>query len=434
MQAKQIILPDKIHGFLNPDNQKRYNVLYGGRGGSKSWGVTIGLCSMAYQSPLLILCTREIQKTIKDSVHKLISDIIGWMGLDSFFSIQNDQIIGQNGSKFIFKGLRHNITEIKSTEGVDICWVEEAQSVSQGSWDVLSPTIRKENSKLFVTFNPDLEDDPTYKKFISVDRDDINRVFINYYDNPFFPEVLRREMEWDKKNDYEKYLHIWEGQPTSISNAQIFKGKYRVDSFETPDDAVFYFGADWGFSNDPATLVRSFVVDQTLYIDYEAYGVGVDIDELPQFFDSVPGSRNYKIYADSARPDTISYVKKKGFNIVPAKKGPGSIEDGIAFLRSFKEIVIHQRCKHAIDEFKLYSYKKDRLTDEILPIIVDKHNHIIDSIRYSMNPLMRVGFEFIRIGAEGQINGTADIQKKVDSFGDILKDFYSQQNLRVLRG
>lgn len=432
----KIVLPDKIHEALDIDNLKRYNVLYGGRGGAKSWGVATVLPALAYAEPYLILCAREIQNTIRDSVHKLISDRISALGLDSFFSIQRDQIIGDNGSKFIFKGLRHNIAEIKSTEGIDICWVEEAQSASNDSWRILIPTIRKKDSKFFITFNPDLEDDPTFEMFVNTKRPDVRCTFVNYYDNPYFPEVLRAEMEWDKENDYEKYLHVWEGQPVTITEAQVFKGKYRVDSFETPEDAEFHFGSDWGFSNDPATLVRTFISDQTLFIDYEAYGIGVDIDELPQFYDSVPKSRDYKIYGDPSRPDTISYLRKRGFRISGAKTGSGSIEDGIAFMRSFKDIVIHSRCIHAQDEFKLYSYKTDKYSGEILPIIVDKHNHIIDAVRYGLSPIIKAAFKFVKIGASGEIDGTSDIQltEKVSSFGEAFKSYYGQKSIRVLSG
>lgn len=383
MSKLRIQIPKKIEPLYT--STKRYNVLYGGRGGAKSWGVGNCLILKAYQETRLVLCTREIQNTIKDSVHKLLSDKIEKFGLLPFFEIQRDAIIGQNGSKFIFKGLRHSVGEIKSTEGITDCWVEEAQSVSNESWDVLIPTVRAEGSQFYIGFNPDSPDDPVYKRFVATERDDALLININYSDNPFFPEVLRKEMEWDKKNDYEKYLWIWEGQPRQISDAQVFKGKFRIDNFETPKEVdEFYFGSDWGFSQDPTTLVRCYIVGRRLYIDYEAYGIGVELDEIDQLFDSIPLSRAYKIKADSARPETISHIKNKGFSIFGAKKGKGSIEDGVAFLKSFEEIVIHERCKHTAEEFKLYSYKIDQRTGDILPIIIDKHNHLIDSLRYAL--------------------------------------------------
>lgn len=384
----RIKLPEKLLPIL--ESRHRYIVLYGGRGGAKSWATAITLLLRGYRDRLLILCTREVQNTIKDSVHRLLADTIGRLKLDAFYEIQKDCIIGRNGTRFIFKGLRHNIAEIKSTEGVDICWLEEAQAVSRESWGVLIPTIRREGSQFFVVFNPDQETDPTYKDFIISERENSLVIHVNYWDNPFFHAVLRKEMEWDKKNDYEKYLHVWEGRTRASSDAQVFRGKFTVEAFEAPEDAQFYYGADWGFSQDPTALVRCFVNEKTLLIDYEAYGVGVDIDKTPEMFDAVPGARKSIITADSARPETISYMRKNGFpHIRSAKKGKGSVVDGVTLLRSFEKIIIHPRCQHTIDEFKLYSYKTDRITGEVLPVLEDRNNHCIDALRYSIENIGR---------------------------------------------
>jgi len=274
-------------------------------------------------------------------------------------------------------------------EGIDIAWVEEAHSVSNASWDILIPTIRKDNSEIWISFNRERENDPVYSLFVENERDNSHVAKVNYSENPFFPDVLRQEMEYDKRVDYDKYLHVWEGEPVAHSDAQIFKGKWIVESFETPKEAQFYHGADWGFSNDPTCLIRCWIKGRKLYIDREAYGVGVELDEIPELFNTIETSKNWLIVADSARPETISHIRKKGYTIMPSKKGKGSIEDGIEFIRSFEQIIIHPSCKHAIDEFKYYSYKKDKLTDEVLPIIEDKHNHIIDSLRYGLERVMR---------------------------------------------
>jgi phage terminase large subunit len=211
---------------------------------------------------------------------------------------------------------------------------------------------------------------------------------VTYADNPWFPEVLRKEMEYDRAHDTDKYLHVWEGEPRKASKAQVFAGKWRIG--ETPDKSeVYYYGADWGFSQDPTVLVRCFILDQVLYIDHEAYGVGVDIDMTPQMFDRVPGARDWYITADSARPETISYMAKNGWKIRGAKKGKGSVEDGVAFLRSFKEIVVNPRCRHTIDEMRLYSYKVDRLTGDVLPALAAGNEHIFDAVRYSLGPIIR---------------------------------------------
>ena len=190
------------------------------------------------------------------------------------------------------------------------------------------------------------------------------------------------------RNTISRSTSIYGKASVAHTDAQVFHGKYRIDSFDTPDDVVFYYGADWGFSQDPTTLIRCFVDDGTLYIDWEAYGVGVDIDKTPELFSQVPSSADYIITADSARPETISYMKQHGYpRMRRARKGKNSIEDGIAYLRSFREIVIHSRCKHTADEFKLYSYKRDRLTGDVLPTIEDKNNHFCDSLRYATESL-----------------------------------------------
>lgn len=367
----------------------RYKVLYGGRGSGKSWAVARALIAIADFGRTRILCCREVQNSIKDSSYQILKDMAHRMGLANRFTFKDSEIV-HNGteSRFIFSGLLRNENSIRSKEGIDICWVEEASSVSQTSWDVLSPTIRKDGSELWITFNPLTVDDPT-NVFIENPPPGAFVRKVNYWDNPYFPEELRQQMEWDKANDYEKYLHIWEGYPLTISDAQVFKGRFSVESFDEglwqKADRLF-FGADFGFARDPSTLIRCFIHERRLYVDYEAYGTGVEIDELPALYDSVPGSRKWPIKADSARPETISYLRSRcGFNISAAAKWQGSVEDGIAYLKGFDKIIIHPRCQHTADEFKLYSYKVDRQTNEVLPIVLDKYNHIIDAIRYSLD-------------------------------------------------
>ena len=367
---------------------KRRNFIFGGRGSGKSHAVAQYCIFRAYQKKTKVLCTRELQKSISESVHALLCEKIHDMGLDAFFMIQKDKIYGANGSVFIFAGVRQNVNEIKSMEGIDICWVEEAQSMSRNSLDVLVPTVRAEGSIIVFTFNPFKDTDPVY---VDSQNPDENTLVIkaNYNDNPFFPEVLRLDMERDKKNDYEKYLWVWEGQCLGLSDAQIFRGKYTVKEFDTPRNAEFHFGADWGFANDPTAIVRSFVIGNTLYIDQCAGRVGCDLEDTPSLFNEVEGTSLYPIYADSARPETISFMRSKRYNVVAAEKWAGSVEDGIQYLRSFSEIVIHPRCRAVIEEFDLYQYKVDRQTNEVLREPVDKFNHYIDALRYSHTVTMR---------------------------------------------
>lgn len=367
----------------------RYKVFYGGRGSGKSWAVARALLLIADYGCVRILCCREVQNSIRDSSYQILKDMAEKLGVSDHFTFKEAEIVNERtGSKFIFSGLLRNENSIRSKEGIDICWVEEASSVSQKSWDVLIPTIRKPSSELWLTFNPLTVDDPT-NKFLDAPPPDAYVQKVNYTENPYFPEVLRKEMEYDKQHDFEKYLHVWEGFPLTVSQAQVFRGKYKIEPI--PEDLWtqanrLFFGADWGFATDPTALVRCFIINRKLYIEYEAYGTGVELDEIPALFDTVPLSRKWPLKADSARPETISYLAHRhGYDISAAKKWQGSIEDGIAYLKSFEEIIIDPRCKHTADEFRLYSYKVDKVTGEVLPILVDKHNHCIDAIRYALD-------------------------------------------------
>ena len=369
-------------------NAKRRNYIYGGRGSGKSHDVAEYCLFRAYQSKIKVLCTRELQNSIADSVYSLLKNKIVDMHLDFFFTVYKDRIVGNNGSEFIFKGIHNNVSEIKSMENISIAWLEESQSLSRESIDVIVPTIRAPGSILIFTFNPYKDNDPIYMEMKNATEDDLV-IKANYSDNPWFPEELRLEMERDKKNDYQKYLWVWEGECLGLSDAQIFRGKYVVENFETPKNADFHFGADWGFANDPTTLVRSFIVGNDLYIDMCAGKVGCDLEDTPSLFNEVQGSSIYPIYADSARPETISFMRSKHYNVIAAEKWNGSVEDGIQYLRSFSCIHIHERCKAVAEEFDLYQYKVDRQTGEVLRIPVDKFNHYIDAIRYSLTVSMR---------------------------------------------
>jgi phage terminase large subunit len=190
---------------------KRIKCYFGGRGAAKSWSFALSLLIVGGKKKTRVLCTREIQGSIRDSVHKLLTTCIDNHNLHNFYRITRDAIYGKNGTEFIFHGLKHDPLQIKSLEGVDICWVEEAQKISNESWDVLIPTIRKKGSEIWMSFNPNLETDPTYQRFVVNQRNDQLTVKVNYNDNPFFSDELRVEMEYQKELDYDDYLHIWEG-------------------------------------------------------------------------------------------------------------------------------------------------------------------------------------------------------------------------------
>jgi len=377
----KIRLPDWAQCLF--DKSYRYFAIHGGRGSSKSRSVASALVIKSTQEPLRILCTREIQNSIKASVKQLLEDEIERLELRHLYKITDFDIKGVNGSQFLFAGLRHNVDSIKSMEGIDICWVEEAQTISQSSLDTLTPTIRKKGSQIWFTWNPKLDTDPVDSMFRGETLPPRTLVKeVNFTDNPFFPEELQQEMDYDKSRDFDKYTHIWLGQYLSSSETRVFKN-WKVEEFDEDKQAVLRFGADWGFSVDPTVLIRCYIEGRKLYVTHEAYRVGCEIVDTPSLFMTVPDAESWPITADSARPETISHLRKNGFpKIVSAVKGARSLEEGVEWLKSF-DIIVHPRCKHVIDELTLYSYKTDPLTNQVIPVLEDKDNHLIDALRYA---------------------------------------------------
>lgn len=337
-------------------------------------------------------CIREVQKSLEQSVKRLLEDKIEKLGVGKLFDVQKFEIKTPGDGVIIFQGMQNHTAEsIKSLEGFDGAWVEEAQSLSQKSLDLLRPTIRKEGSEIWFSWNPREDTDPV-DVFLRGEKLPPGAVVVqaNYSDNPFLPEVLKAELEYDKRRDPDKYRHIWLGEYIQNSEARVFKN-WTIEDFERPAGTVFRLGADWGFATDPSVLVRSSIEGNRLYIDHEAYAIGCEIVNLPELFMGVPDSEKWPITADSARPETISHMQKNGFpKIRAAIKGAKSIEDGIEWLKSF-DIVVHSRCKHTIQELTLYSYKTDPLTGDVLPILEDKNNHVIDALRYACEGARRAG-------------------------------------------
>lgn len=364
----------------------RYKGAFGGRGSGKShcFAEMLIEAHIMDQSQSSV-CVREIQKSLNQSVKRLIEHKISTMNAGDYFEVQDAVIKSRHGpGLIIFQGMQnHTADSIKSLEGYDRAWVEEAQSLSQRSLDLLRPTIRKPGSELWFTWNPHSPDDPVDQLLRGeTPPPDAVVLQVNYTDNPWFPDVLRAEMEYDRKRDPDKFHHVWRGDYLKNSEARVFKN-WTVEEFERPDGTIYRLGADWGFSVDPSVLVRCSIEGNRLYVDYEAYMIGCEIVNLPDLFDRVPESRKWFIRADSARPETINYMQKHGYpKIQAAAKGKGSVEEGIVFLQSH-DIVVHPRCVHLIDELNSYSYKIDPQTNEVLPIIEDKNNHVIDALRYA---------------------------------------------------
>jgi phage terminase large subunit len=381
MQELDIQTPRAFVPLLKP---ARYKGAHGGRGSGKSHFFAEMLIERAIMQKTDAVCVREVQRSLNQSVKKLLESKIEQLGVGKLFEVQEAQIKTPRGGRIIFQGMQnHTADSIKSLEGYDIAWVEEAQSLSQRSLDLLRPTIRKPDSELWFSWNPNQDTDPVDALLRSdTPPPDAVVVEVNYEDNPWFPDVLKAEMEYDRRRDPDKFLHVWRGAYSRNSEARVFKN-WTVEEFERPAGTVYRLGADWGFSVDPSVLVRCSIEANRLYVDYEAYAVGCEIVNLPELFMQVPEAEKWPITADSARPETISHMQKNGFpRIRPAIKGAKSLEDGVEWLKSF-DIVVHPRCKHLIDELTLYSYKTDPLTGEVLPLLEDKNNHVIDALRYA---------------------------------------------------
>lgn len=383
-------MPKWAEALFKPN---RYKVLYGGRGGAKSYAVADALLIQGAQEQHRVLCTREYQSSIKDSVHRLLADRAQDIGLDTFYEVQRDKIIGANGTEFVFYGVQRNVDSIKSMKGITRLWVEEAHNVSEQSWRTLLPTIREDRSEVWVTLNPYREEDPTSQRFIVSPPPGALVLNVNYRDNPFLPDVLEEERKLDMRRlDPSTYDHVWNGAFLENSEAQVLHDKYRIAEFRPSKDwSGPYHGLDWGFSVDPLAAVKCWIHDERLYVERESGGVGIELDfTAGKLKRDIPGIEKHQVLADNARPENIKYVTRHGLpRCASVKKWAGSVEDGIAYLRQFKEIVIHPRCKETAKEARLYSYKVDSKSGQVMPQIVDAHNHYIDAIRYALQPMIR---------------------------------------------
>lgn len=310
--------------------------------------------------------------------------------LRAHYTVHRSYISGANGTEVLYKGLYKNIDSIKSTANVSICIVEEAEPVSEKSWEDLIPTIRKDGSEIWVIWNPRSLDSPTRKRFVLNPPSDSKIVEINWRDNPWFPKVLERERQECLRLYPERYDHIWEGACETRSDALVFSGKWTVEEFMPRADWVPYLGADWGFANDPTTLIKLYLQGDTIYVEHESWAVRLELDDTAdRWRRDVPGCDRFVIRADNARPESISHVRRRGFNrLEPCKKYAGSVQDGIAFLTS-KRWVVHPRCKRTIEELSRYSYKVDNRTGEILPTVLDANNHLIDAARYAVQEFIK---------------------------------------------
>jgi len=439
-----IKIPKKLLFFM--DRGPTFKIAYGGRGGGKSHSLAQMLLLIGLQEPVRVLCVREIEKSIAQSTHQLLSDYIDKHDLHYHYKITHNSIrskkpfiirytnkLGKQKiekyTEFIFKGVYSNISAIRSYAHIDIVWAEEAADISAYSWEVLLPTVlrptltqsiqeeitvnnkpyEKRRIEVWSSFNPQNPTDTIYQKFIINPPENSKAVKINYDENEFLSRETIQEAEYCKKYDIEKYNHVWLGEPSYRSDKQVFKDKWEVRDFITPgkheiSSARFFYGIDWGFAVDPTVIIRCFIKDSYLFIDNEIYGREIETADLAKFIDPMPEIRSGKIYGDNARPETISALQKKGFNIEACKKYSGSVHEGIVYMKSFKKIIIHPTCRNTIEEFSKYSYKIDKASGEILPEIVDAYNHCIDATRYALSEYIKGTVDWRVIAGQSKSN------------------------------
>jgi len=396
MTIATIEIPPKLVPVFAPARGSfQYRNLHGGRGSGKSFNAAKMAAIWGYAEPLRILCTREFQASISESFHaELKAAIASEPWLEAHYDVGVDYLKGANGTQFIFRGLRRNVQSVKSLAKIDLTIVEEAEDVPETSYLALEATVfRQPKSEMWNLWNPRLEGSPVDQRFRRDPPANAITAEVNWMDNPFFPVGLdtlrRREQE---RLDPATYHHVWEGGYLVNSDAQVLAGKWRVAEFEPSDgwDGP-YQGGDFGYAQDPTAAVRCYIHGDTLYVSHEAGGRAIELDDIGnRVNEAIPGFESYVSRWDSASPGSISIITRNG---VPRAQGApkwgGSVDDGIRFLRSFRDIVIHPRCKATINEARLYSYKVDRLTGDILPVLVDANNHYIDALRYAVSPMIK---------------------------------------------
>jgi phage terminase large subunit len=404
--------------FLPLEQTGRYIGAHGGRGSAKSHYFAEKLVRKCVrQRATHAVCIREVQKSLAQSAKRTIEGKILSLGVGHLFDVQKAEIKTPGGGLIIFQGMQnHTADSIKSLEGYDVAWVEEAQTLSQTSLRLLRPTLRKPGSELWFSWNPKNPTDPVDdflrgngprkdgEKWEAPPR--LRIVEANWQHNPWFHETeLPADKDYDFRRDRDMYAHVWGGEYEKNSQARVFKN-WRVEHFEPPPTGtILYGGADWGFSQDPTVGLICFIVGRTLYFWREVWAIGCEIDRTPALFDQLDptwtaGRRRAEpnwqslgqrvpFISDSARPETISYMQRNGYSRMQAAlKGPGSIEEGVEFLKQY-DIVIHPDCKHVAQEFEHYSFKIDPHTDEITNVLDDKKNHTIDSARYAVENVRR---------------------------------------------
>lgn len=395
MTTAQLRLPAKLVPVFA--GEADYRGAHGGRGSAKTRSFALMTAVHGYRvgrsgGTGVILCAREHLNSLDESSFAEVKTAIqGEPWLAAYYECGEKFIRSRDGRiTYAFAGLRHNLDSIKSKARIILAWVDEAESVSEVAWEKLIPTVREEGAEIWATWNPESERSATHRRFRENPPPRSRVVQMNWSDNPFFPAILDRARRLDLEQRPDTYAHVWEGAFRSRSDAQVFP-RVETGALEAPVGTIWRYGVDWGFAVDPTAGVRCCLLDddRTLYIANEVYEHGVPMEALPALLAKLPGAMDWPMRADNARPETIDYVRRHGFpKLRSARKGKGSVEDGVEFLRGLR-IVIHPACPNALREFTGYSYKVDPRTGDVLPMLAAGEDHLIDSTRYACEGLRR---------------------------------------------
>lgn len=387
MTEAVINLPPKLIPVFS--GNARFRCAYGGRGSGKSFSFAKMTAVRGYMHGASgktgqILCAREFMNSLEDSAFLDVKRaILSEPWLAEYYEVGEKFIRSKDGRiRYVFAGLSRNLDSIKSKADVIICWVDEAESVSEVAWRKLRPTVREAGSEVWVTWNPESPDSSTHRRYREAPPDNMRITEINWRDNPWWTDELEQERVDEMKNRPDTYDHVYEGKFLTMTEAQVFAGKYVVEQFyPDPDWDGPYQGLDFGFAQDPTAAVRCYIRDGALWVHREAGKVKLELDDTADFVNvGIPDFHKYVSRADSARPESISYLKRHGLpRIEGVEKWQGSVEDGVAFIKSFNRVVISPDCPEVAREFRLYSYKVDRLSGDVLPKILDANNHYIDA-------------------------------------------------------
>ena len=393
------IPPKLIPVFAPPLGSVRYRGAHGGRGSGKSVTTAKVVAAYGAVNRMRILCCREYQNSIKESFHaELKAAIEETPWLAAHYDVGVDYLKHtRSGTEFLFKGLYRAQNTLKSLSGIDLTVIEEAEETSETSMLALEATVlRKPRSEIWSLWNPRSETSPVDRRLRGPKAYQSKIIAeVNWRDNPWFPQGLSElRQEQQRTLDPDMYHHIWEGGYLVNSDRQVYGGKWEVMAF-TPEphwDGPYY-GGDFGFANDPTAAVKVWIADNCLLIEHEAGKIRLELDDTPGYMtERVPDIERHVSRWDSARPESISHISNKGLpRAVSVKKWPGSVEDGIAHIRSYKRIIVHPRCTHVANELRTYSYAVDRLTGDVKPDIIDANNHYLDALRYAIGPLIKRG-------------------------------------------